>query len=182
MFLCFQSFDWVLSFCFDCGMIVVLGLVVIFYFLLILPRWVVVDVGRGYLGKSAFTTLSSPDFPPDLEGWKLWARERKLSPGFSFLPIFSPLPNSGKHCFPPYFPLYVFHPLYFHSNQTQCKWIEKKIKKHRKVKNFMDLNNIYNVKMKGGCSYGSSYTTLALWRNLKAHLWVWRVKMEKERC
>ena len=102
-------------------MIVVLGLVVIFYFILILPRWVVVDVGRGYLGKSAFTALSSPDFPPDLGGWKLWVRERKLSPGFSFLPIFSPLPNSGKHCFPPYFPPYVFHPLYFHSNQTQCK-------------------------------------------------------------
>ena len=48
----------------------------------------------------------------------------------------------------------------------------KKIKKHGKVKNFMDLNNIYNIKMKGRCSYGSSYTTLALWRNLKAHLWV----------
>ena len=68
MFLCFQSFDWVLSFCFDYGMIVVLGLVVIVYFLLILPRWVVVDVGRGYLGKSAFTALSSPDFPPELGG------------------------------------------------------------------------------------------------------------------
>ena len=112
---------YVLVFCakFRC-LVVVLGLVVIFCFLLILPRWVVVDVGRGYLGKSAFTALSSPDFPPELGGWKLWARERKLSPGFSFLPIFSPLPNNGKHCFPPYFPPYVFHPLYFHSNQTQC--------------------------------------------------------------
>ena len=114
---------YVLVFCakFRC-LVVVLGLVVIFCFLLILPRWVVVDVGRGYLGKSVFTALSSPDFPPDLGGWKLWAQERKLSPGFSFLPIFSLFPNSGKHCFPPYFPTYVFHPLYFHSNQTQCKY------------------------------------------------------------
>ena len=118
MFLCFQSFDWVLSFCFDCGMIVVLGLVVIFYFILILPRWVVVDVGRGYLDKSAFTALSSR-----------FGRMKILGPGektfsrFSFLPIFSPLPNSEKHCFSPYFPPFVFHPLYFHSNQTQCKAI-----------------------------------------------------------
>ena len=45
------------------------GWVVIFCFLfLILPRWVVVDVGRGYLRKSAFTALFSPDFPPDLGG------------------------------------------------------------------------------------------------------------------
>ena len=113
---------YVLVFCakFWC-LVVVLGLVVIFCLLLILPRWVVIDVGRGYLGKSAFTALSSLDFPPDLGGWKLWARERKLSLGFSFPPIFSLLPNSGKHCFPPYFPPYIFHHLYFHSNQTQCK-------------------------------------------------------------
>ena len=44
------------------------GWVVIFYFLLILPRWVVVDVERGYLCKSAFTILFSLDFPPDLGG------------------------------------------------------------------------------------------------------------------
>ena len=44
------------------------GWVVIFYFLLILPRWVVVDVERRYLCKSAFTTLFSLDFPPDLGG------------------------------------------------------------------------------------------------------------------
>ena len=45
--------DWVVIFCF---------------LLIILPRWVVVDVGRGYLCKSAFTALFSPDFPPDLGG------------------------------------------------------------------------------------------------------------------
>ena len=45
------------------------GWVVIFYsLLLILPRWVVVDVERGYLCKSAFTTLFFLDFPPDLGG------------------------------------------------------------------------------------------------------------------
>ena len=45
------------------------GWVVIFYFLLlILPRWVVVDVERGYLCKSACTTLFFLDFPPDLGG------------------------------------------------------------------------------------------------------------------
>ena len=40
--------------------------------------------------------------------------------GYSMM-LNPPLPNSGKYCFPPYFPPSVFHPLYFHSNQTQCK-------------------------------------------------------------
>ena len=65
--LCFEFLFWlwyVLVFCakFRC-LVVVLGLVVIFCFLLILPRWVVVDVGRGYLGKSAFTALFSLETP-----------------------------------------------------------------------------------------------------------------------
>ena len=98
------------------------GWVVIFYFLLlILPRLVVVDVERGYLCKSAFTTLFFLDFPPNLGGWKLWATERKFSPEFSFLPIFLILPNSKKYYFLPYFPPYIFHPLYSHLKQTVLK-------------------------------------------------------------
>ena len=54
--------------------------------------------------------FSPHNFPPDLGGWDLWAQERKFSPRFSILNIFLLLPNSGKHCFPPTFLPYVFHP------------------------------------------------------------------------
>ena len=37
----------------------------------------------------------------------MWAWERKFSLGFSILSIFLSIPNSGKHCFPPYFPPFV---------------------------------------------------------------------------
>ena len=63
---------------------------------------------RGHYGKSAKRAFSLQAFPPDLGGKNLWARERKFSPGFSFLSIYSRLPNSGKQfstlfsslCFP----------------------------------------------------------------------------------
>ena len=45
------------------------GWVVIFCFLLlILPRWVVIDVRSGYFCKSAVRALSLQHFPPDLGG------------------------------------------------------------------------------------------------------------------
>ena len=113
---------------------VVLGLAV--GWLLFLPCWVVIDIGRGYLCKSVSTALFSPNFPPNLGGWKLWARERKFSPKFSFLPIFPLLPNSGKHYFLSYFPSYVFHPPYFHPNQPQRKTKEDE----RKIKPKVNLN------------------------------------------
>ena len=78
----------------------------------ILPRWVVIGIGRGHYGKSAMRKFSLMAFPPDLGGKNLWARERKFSPGFPpflfslysqteensvfypiFLPIFSILPK-----------------------------------------------------------------------------------------
>ena len=62
----------------------------------------------GYYGKITMREFSLIDFPLDLGGKFLWARERKVSPGFSTPLIFSPLPNSGKLSFPPYFPSYVF--------------------------------------------------------------------------
>ena len=63
--------------------------------------------------------LSLSDFPPDLGGSKIWARERKFSPGFSLISIFLPQPNSGKQQFSPYFPLSIFHPPYFDPKQAQ---------------------------------------------------------------
>ena len=73
---------------------------------------------EGICVKVLWEHFSLQHFPPDLGGWKLWAQKRKLSPGFFFLPIFLLLPNSGKYCFPPYFPSSVFHPPYFRPNQT----------------------------------------------------------------
>ena len=73
----------------------------------------------GYYGKITMREFSLIDFPPDLGGKFLWAREIKVSPGFSTPLIFSPLPNSGKLSFPPHFPSYIFHPPYIPPIQTQ---------------------------------------------------------------
>ena len=45
----------------------------------------------------------------------------KFSSLFSVSFVFSPQSNSGKCQFPPYFPLLIFHPPCFHSNQTYPK-------------------------------------------------------------
>ena len=51
---------------------------------------------------SHFSLMS---FPPNLRGKNLWPRERKFSLGFSTLPIFFLFPNSGKHCYTPWWGL-----------------------------------------------------------------------------
>ena len=82
---------------------VVLGLVVIFCFLLILPRWVVVDVGRGYFGKSAFTALSLQIFLLIWEDENCGPGRENFLPGFPSSP-FSLLCQTVKNT--------VFHPIF----------------------------------------------------------------------
>ena len=64
-----------------------------------------------------------PSFPPKPAGKKFVGPGGFLSSTFSILCVFFPIPNKGKYHFLSYFPLFIFHPSYFHSNQTEPKML-----------------------------------------------------------
>ena len=68
---------------------------------------------------SPIFSLFFPVFLPNQENKYLWARVDFFSPIFSILCVFSPELKNEKYHFLPYFPLFLFHPSYFHSNQTK---------------------------------------------------------------
>ena len=62
-----------------------------------------------------------PSFPPKSGGKKIVDLGGFLSSTFFILCVFFPIPNKGKHHLLSCFPLFIFHPSYIHSNQTEPK-------------------------------------------------------------
>ena len=82
-----------------------------------IPKGLISVKKWGYLCNLLPTSSFLLSFLPKLGGQNFVGPEGKFSTPFFFPFVFSPEPNKRKFHFPPYFPLFLFYPPFFHPNQ-----------------------------------------------------------------